>query len=68
MQKPNRIGHASDLVGKAPSRVYTIRNEIFLGGAVKELAKHHIGVLVVTYPAGGLKSIVSERDVFRDLA
>lgn len=56
------------ILEKKGHRVFAIGEDATLGDAIRELAKHHIGVLVVTGPAGDLMGIVSERDVIRDLA
>ena len=56
------------ILEKKGHRVYMIREDATLGDAIRELARHHIGVLVVTDASGELTGIVSERDVVRDLA
>lgn len=56
------------ILEKKGHRVFAIRDDATLGDAIRELARHHIGVLVVTDAAGELMGIVSERDVIRDLA
>lgn len=56
------------ILEKKGHRAFGVREDATLGDAIRELAKHHIGVLVVTGVDGGLTGIVSERDVIRDLA
>ena len=52
-----------ELVGEKNSKVVTVRPSTPLVEAAQVLAKHHIGVLVVTDDAGRLSGIISERDL-----
>lgn len=56
------------ILEKKGNRVHTIRDDAPLSDAIRELARHHIGILVVTNSADQIMGIVSERDVIRDLA
>lgn len=48
--------------------VYTVDTAVPLQMVIDDLARHHVGVLVVTNPDGSLAGIISERDVVRALA
>ena len=58
----------SRILEKKGHQVLTVAETAPLSEAVKELAKHHVGVLVVTDARGEPAGIISERDVIRELA
>lgn len=55
------------ILEKKGIRVFTISEDATVRTAMQELAKHHIGALVVTDPAGGVSGILSERDIIREV-
>lgn len=48
--------------------VFSIAETASIGEVIRELARHRIGVLIVTNAAGDATGIISERDVIAELA
>jgi CBS domain-containing protein len=57
-----------DILNEKGNEVITLTPDVSVGEAVAVLAKHRIGAIVVTNGAGGIKGIISERDIVRRLA
>ena len=58
----------ASLLAKKGVKVVTVGPEDSIREALKRLAEHNIGALVVVDGQGGLAGIVSERDIVRALA
>lgn len=58
----------SRILDKKGHRVFTIAESAPLREVVKDLAAHHVGVLVVTGADQQAVGVISERDVVRELA
>ena len=58
----------SRILDKKGFKTFVIPEDAPLKTIIRELASHHIGVLVVTNAANDVIGMVSERDVIRELA
>lgn len=56
------------ILDKKGFRIFTIAEDTPMRTIIRELAAHHIGVLVVLNSASQMVGMVSERDVIRELA
>lgn len=56
------------ILDKKGFRVFTVSEKTPLREVIKQLASHHIGVLVVTDADNKMVGMLSERDVIREIA
>jgi CBS domain-containing protein len=56
------------ILEKKGYQVFTVAEDAPLRAVIKQLANHHIGVVVVTDASGQMVGLLSERDVIRELA
>lgn len=60
--------YVSDILSRKGTDVFTIAPDVSVSEALRVLAEHNVGALVVCDATGAIIGIVSERDVVRRLA